>query len=115
MGSPQSEVGRGMMDSNRGEGGAHGFDPSRKHHDLLAVGEIPCKSCPSKWPFPARYMASAKRIDGLPPTDWPVCEEHSQYAMVAGWFPLRTIDEWRSAAIAQNKGAAGSSIAWSPK
>lgn len=74
-----------------------GFDPARKYHDLLAIGEIPCRSCPNDWPHPARYIATAKRIDDLSPMDWPVCSMHSEHAMVAGWFPLRTIDEWRAA------------------
>lgn len=74
-----------------------GLDPTHKYHPLLAVGQIPCRSCPRDYPFPAEYMASAKRINDLPPLDWPVCRTHSEYAMVAGWFPLRTVEEWRTA------------------
>jgi hypothetical protein len=41
--------------------------------------------------MPARYIASAKRTDGGS-DDWPVCREHMQWAMVAGWFPINEID-----------------------
>lgn len=60
-------------------------------------GLLACRSCPKKpYPWPARYMASAKRINDLPPLDWPVCDAHMQHAMVAGWFPIRTLEEWRA-------------------
>jgi hypothetical protein len=53
-----------------------------------------CKSCPDKpYPWPAQYIASAQRINGLPPVDWPVCEAHMEMAMIAGWFPIRKISE----------------------
>lgn len=54
------------------------------------MAELVCRSCPSKYPMPARYIASAKHHDGTS-TDWPCCTEHMQYAMVAGWFPINEI------------------------
>ena len=55
-------------------------------------GLLACCSCPREWRMPARYMATPKRIDDAPSaTDWPVCEEHMQYAMCAGWFPINEI------------------------
>ena len=63
--------------------------------DVLLLCEPICKSCTKKFGgWPAAYVASAERIDNLPPIDWPVCESHMQAAMCAGWFPIRTIAEW---------------------
>ena len=61
-----------------------------------SVSELVCRSCPKDYPFPVRYIATPKRITGEAVSDWPVCEGHSEFAMVAGWFPLLTVDEYRA-------------------
>lgn len=59
---------------------------------LTPDGKLACRSCPSNWPMPARYIAHPKLIDGSAGDDWPVCEGHCQHAMVAGWFPIDKIE-----------------------
>jgi hypothetical protein len=74
---------------------------ARLRERVLAPHGIACRSCPKKpYPWPAAYIASAKRIKDLPPVDWPVCEAHMQHAMVAGWFPIRKIEDDPEAAAA---------------
>jgi hypothetical protein len=54
-------------------------------------GLLACRSCPKKWPMPATHIAHPKLIDGSSGADWPVCNAHMQWAMVAGWFPIDEI------------------------
>ena len=62
---------------------------------LRANGEIPCKSCPRDFPFPATHIANAHGGNRGVSTawDWPLCASHVEHGMVAGWFPIRGIDE----------------------
>lgn len=72
----------------------------------------PCRTCAAEasnnarrrgtepvWTPPADYVAMAPSTDGSPALPWPVCEEHMQIAMVAGWFPVHKAgsDEARAA------------------
>jgi hypothetical protein len=57
---------------------------------MSAKAAVICRSCPTKYRMEARYIANAKRTDGTS-AEWPVCREHMQWAMVAGWFPINEI------------------------
>lgn len=52
----------------------------------IADGPV-CRSCPADFPFPATYIATPRGIAG----EWPVCSVHVEFAMVAGWFPIRSL------------------------
>lgn len=54
-----------------------------------------CRSCSRKFPVPARYIAHAQRTDGTS-SEWPICEMHMPFAMVAGWFPIDRIEDTAS-------------------
>jgi hypothetical protein len=58
---------------------------------LTPDGKLACRSCDANWPMPARYYAHPKLNDGSKGEVWPVCLEHMQWAMVAGWFPINEI------------------------
>lgn len=61
---------------------------------IANAGNLLCRSCPSDWPDEATHIANAyaTRDDGGS-WDWPLCEAHLPYAMVAGWFPIRKVGE----------------------
>lgn len=42
--------------------------------------------------MPARYIARPKLTDGTL-GEWPLCEAHMPFAMVAGWFPIDKIED----------------------
>jgi hypothetical protein len=50
-----------------------------------------CKSCDAERASQVVKIATASLTDGSK-RDWPVCEEHLQMAMVAGWFPIRDVE-----------------------
>lgn len=50
-----------------------------------------CKTCVSdikKRNLPETLAEDATHIANAGPVEWPVCAEHVQLAMVAGWFPI---------------------------
>lgn len=57
-----------------------------------AQGPLMCRSCPAKFGDEAAYIANAygANRDGTV-LDWPLCETHFQYALIAGWFPIRKL------------------------
>lgn len=54
----------------------------------LREGEIPCFSCPRKdW----ECMPAVDYATLSPGREVPLCRVHSQWALIAGWLPIRAI------------------------